>query len=108
VRAPFRRFLAGLLLSCFSVFLIPEEFVHALYGHTDTQEQASDSGKNSVGTHHIHCSFLTYEASHFISSSIQNCPAVTENSFSFTSVKEEQQGISFSGFPSLRGPPQLF
>jgi len=108
VRVSFRRLLASILLTCFSVYLIPEEFVHALYGHTDTQEHFSDTGKNSIGTHHIHCSFLTYEASQFVSSSVQSCPAVIENSFSFIAVVSEQQGISFSGFPSLRGPPQQF
>jgi hypothetical protein len=107
VRSQFRRLVATFLLAGFSVFLIPTEFIHALYGHTDTHENFSGSGKNAVSTHHIHCSFLTYEASQFISSSIQSCPAVSEKSFSFAIAEAEQQAISFSGFPSLRGPPQL-
>jgi len=107
VRPHFRRLVASILLAGFSVFLIPKEFVHALYGHTDTQEAFLAKGKNAIGKEHIHCSFLTYEASLFLSSSIQNCPAVTENSFSFTTIEAEQAGILFSDFPSLRGPPQV-
>jgi len=107
VRSHFRRFVATFLLAGFSVFLVPKEFVHALYGHTDTQENYSAPGKNAVGTHHIHCSFLTYDASQFISSSIQDFPASNENHFSFVIVAAEQAGISFPNFPSLRGPPQV-
>jgi hypothetical protein len=107
MRPQFSKLIASVLLGIFSVFLIPKEFVHALYGHTDTHEIVSVGSDKTIGAHHIHCGFLTYEASLFTIASSTHCPDVSDFSFSFTAIPSEQAGVTFACHPSLRGPPAL-
>ncbi|MBI3511010.1 MAG: hypothetical protein HY064_10130 [Bacteroidetes bacterium] len=94
------------LLVCFSVFLIPQEFVHALYGHTDTHHAPTGAGeKNTWSKKHIHCSFLTYEGSAFISSD-HAAGSFTQNFFFFLPDADFNcPGLIFPSLPAPRGPP---
>jgi hypothetical protein len=105
LRSHFTKLIASILLGVFSVFLIPKEFVHALYGHTDTQETVCIGHAKAIGTHHTHCDFLTYEASLFTLASATNCPHSAEHYFAFSIVSSERAGVTFACHPSLRGPP---
>jgi hypothetical protein len=107
VRNFFSRCLATILLAAFSAYLVPNELVHALYGHEDTHETACSSDVNTIGTHHIHCDFLSYEASLYTASSFTTCPVSYEHAFAFISLEAEQAGVTFACHPSLRGPPAL-
>jgi hypothetical protein len=107
VRNYFSRFIATILLAAFSAYLVPNEFVHALYGHEDTHETACSTEENTVGVQHIHCDFLSYEASLFTVTSTTTCPVSFERVFAFLSPEAEHEGITFTYHPSLRGPPAL-
>jgi hypothetical protein len=107
VRQSFNRFIATILLAAFSAYLVPNEFVHALYGHEDTHEAACANDVNAIGVQHIHCDFLSYEASLYTVSSVTTCPVSSEHAFAFISLEAEHAGITFACHPSLRGPPAL-
>ncbi|MDQ3110922.1 MAG: hypothetical protein M3R17_13600 [Bacteroidota bacterium] len=103
----FGRFIATILLAAFSAYLVPNELVHALYGHEDTHETACNTNENTVGEQHIHCSFLSYEASLYTASSFTNCPVSFDCAFAFIAPEAVHAGIRFTFCPSLRGPPAL-
>lgn len=107
MRKLFNRFIAGLLLAAFSVFLVPGELVHALYGHEDTRENSCIPGAKTVGAQHVHCSFLSFESPVYTHASVTTCPVSSGHSFAFTAAAPENAGIVFSSHPSLRGPPAL-
>ena len=103
----FGRFTALVLLAAFSVYLVPDELVHALYGHEDTHEVACTTNEAAIGTQHIHCSFLSYEAALYTASSITKCPVSFECAFAFITPEAAHAGVTFTFCPSLRGPPAL-
>jgi hypothetical protein len=107
VRNFFGRFIATILLAAFSAYLVPDELVHALYGHEDTHEIPCSPTEDAVGTQHIHCGFLSYEASLYTASSFTKCPVSFERAFAFIAPEAEHAGVTFTFCPSLRGPPAL-
>lgn len=107
MRNYFSRFIATILLAAFSAYLVPSGLVHLLYDHEDTHEHAGSTKESTVDVAHIHCEFLSYEASLFTVTSITTCPASFERAFAFTSPEAEQEEITFTFCPSLRGPPAL-
>jgi hypothetical protein len=107
VRHFINRLFAVLLLASFSAFLVPNELVHALYGHKDTCENSSEHARETVGTQHIHCDFLSFEAPVYTHASASACPVSFDHAFAFAATEEEQGGIIFSFHPSLRGPPAM-
>ncbi|MCX6310305.1 MAG: hypothetical protein NT084_01545 [Bacteroidetes bacterium] len=105
MRPRLTKHIATILLGIFSVFLIPKEFVHALYWHTDTHESVGPIGTTSISSHHIHCSFLSYEASLFNSESSANCPKSFPHCFIFSIIEHKTVFQIAACIPSLRGPP---
>lgn len=101
----FTKLIACCLLGVFSVFLIPKEFVHALYGHKDSIEKITITGNHAIGKQHTHCDFLSFEASLFTLANSTHCPTSIELKFAFAIAPAEQNAIVFNHFPSLRGPP---
>jgi hypothetical protein len=81
VRNYFGRFIATILLAAFSAYLVPEELVHACYGHEDTHEASCSTKEHAVGTQHIHCDFLSYEASLYTAASFTSCPVSYDRAF---------------------------
>ena len=107
MRNYFSRFIATILLAAFSAYLVPNEFVHAFYGHEDTHEAACSPNEKTVGEQHIHCDFLSYEADLFTVASSTQFPASFDHVFAFISLEAEHAGVTFTYRPSLRGPPAL-
>lgn len=107
MRNYFSRFIATILLAAFSAYLVPNEFVHAFYGHDDTHEAACSATEKTVGVQHIHCDFLSYEADLFTVASSTTCPASFDHVFAFILPEAAHAGITFTYCPSLRGPPAL-
>ncbi|MEO5643455.1 MAG: hypothetical protein ABIQ40_11890 [Bacteroidia bacterium] len=101
----FSRCTAILLLAVFSACLVPNEFVHALYGHEDTHENPCSANEQTIGIQHIHCDFLSYEASLYTAASLTICPVSFDRAFQFISAEALHAGITFTYYPSLRGPP---
>lgn len=101
----FRTYVSSLLLACFSVFIIPNELVHALYGHDDTKHEAVAGASRSIGEQHIHCAFLTYEAPSFYQAAdiITPAPAAVKYEFAVAETKSDYTSSSFYSY--LRGPP---
>ena len=106
VKSQVHKSIAVILLAVFSVYLIPKELVHAMYGHHDTVDVVVDAhaGK-AIGKHHLHCDFLFFEASLFTVTSTAACPFAGEHAFAFLLTPVEQPAICPTLFPSLRGPP---
>ncbi|HTL80604.1 MAG TPA: hypothetical protein VL651_02805 [Bacteroidia bacterium] len=100
-----RTYISALLLACFSVFIIPNELVHALYGHEDTKHKAIAGAARSLSEHHVHCSFLTYEAPSFYFSSQLTIPVSSETAFNFQINDARSNFTSTPDYSFLRGPP---
>jgi|WetSurMetagenome_2_1015567.scaffolds.fasta_scaffold353596_1 hypothetical protein len=59
-----KNFLSFLFLLLISVFIVPKEFIHSLYGHEDTT-CFSHQGR-TIEAKHQHCEILKYHAPVFV------------------------------------------
>ncbi len=107
MRSRFHTLVAAVLVACFSVYLVPNELVHALYGHEDTHHHECETpgGPSAVSTHHTHCDFLSYEGDLFTAASSTDCPVSSEHAFAFFIAETAHAGNPAAVVHSPRGPP---
>lgn len=93
------------LLLIVSLFIVPVELIHDLYGHEDTV-CLPHTGKTIESKHH-HCDILKYHAPSFIENSIIK---YSDKLFGFTIKSATEYSYIFSRIFSsflLRGPPTV-
>lgn len=56
-----KKFIALFCLLTLSVFIVPKEFIHSLYGHKDTIDIIFKDHSKHFEKTHIHCSILKLE-----------------------------------------------
>ncbi len=106
LRKPIALFL--ILVLCF--YIVPKEFIHELYGHTDTTDSAAESSSTaksplSLSSQHTHCELLNFETTVFYTQDNQPVIAVQAIAFYFQSPTHDNSIRNCHAFISLRGPP---
>jgi hypothetical protein len=106
LRKPISLFL--ILVLCF--YIVPKEFIHAFYGHTDTADcttESSSCAKSplSLSSQHTHCELLNFETTVFYTQ--DNQPVITAQAiaFYFQPQTHDNPVRYCHAFVSLRGPP---
>jgi hypothetical protein len=56
-----KRYIAFFCLVTIAVFIVPKEFIHSLYGHTDTIDVFQKDNVIQFEKQHRHCEILKYE-----------------------------------------------
>lgn len=100
-----KNYISLFLLLIVSLFIVPVELFHDLYGHEDTV-CLSHTGKTIENKHH-HCDILKYHAPSFIENSIIT---YSDKPFDFTLKSPTEYSYIFSKVFStflLRGPPTV-
>lgn len=103
-----KRIVASLLLICFSVFIVPNELIHALYDHEDSHHGiAFPHGKNVIDARHVHCAFLTYEGSSFTTHEFVAIPSPSISDLEFILAPATHAGFEKDPLCIFRGPPAV-
>lgn len=99
-------FISVVMISVFTLYLIPHEFVHVFYDHEDTEHSdfAHHSG-TSISHIHVHCDFLCTEIADFVPAKEHRAPE-TFVSLQHNYADVEVQSIRvLTSLRESRGPP---
>jgi hypothetical protein len=100
--------IALFLLFALSVYIVPKEFIHALYGHEDTADHSGTQSINAphtLSTRHLHCGLLNFETDLFHTPDALPDLSDQDAYYSFLSSPIQSGKNSVLLFVSLRGPP---
>lgn len=102
-----RQYIAVFFLLTISLFIVPKEYIHDIYGNDDTKDiQSKDA--SFTNTHH-HCQILNYNTPNYI---FQHKAFLLPVSFVEQAILPYRQFsyiIPFSTYFNLRAPPaELF
>jgi hypothetical protein len=98
---------ALLALLFFAVHLLPQEMLHSLFPHNDTEDCIIDNSKISVSSQHIHCSFEQIEGIGIEPETIGFTPLIVSHSFSHPQYKTAPAVAEQPLCLFLRGPPRI-
>jgi hypothetical protein len=102
------RALACFLLAVLSFYIVPKEFVHALFGHEDTTDPVSFYANQStaaISNQHTHCELLNFETDFFYGYAPEP-PSVSGGIlFYYYSLPLNSSGLPPAAYICLRGPP---
>lgn len=96
------------MITVFTLYLIPHEFVHVFYDHEDTEHGAFDHhNSTSISRIHVHCDFLSTEIADFVSTKEHRTPET------FVNLQHHYAGVDvqcirvLTALRESRGPPAL-
>lgn len=108
-----KKYICIFLLLELAVFIVPKEFIHSFYGHTDTVHEEDQHAHCMAGTQqlpqldnpHQHCWILTFNAPVYLYKIkiFQFAVSFTQQVFAVTTFKN--YCYRYKDLPSLRGPP---
>lgn len=100
---------AWLAMLLFAVHLLPQELIHELFPHNDTEHEITSvaTAGTSVGHAHVHCTFEQIEGESCAAHEFIFTPVIAAHSFAHAALVIRPVFLTEPSFLFLRGPPQL-
>lgn len=98
---------AVIVLLLFTIHLLPQELLHSLFPHNDTEDCAVVNYKVSVSSEHKHCNFEQLEGTGIAEEELLFTPVISSHSFAHPFYKTAEAVAEQPLNLFLRGPPQI-
>ncbi|MCA6361866.1 MAG: hypothetical protein IM638_02425 [Bacteroidetes bacterium] len=100
---------AWVAMLLFAVHLLPQELIHELFPHNDTEHEITAVSKagTTIGHAHVHCTFEQLEGESCAAHEFIFRPVIAAHSYAHAALVVSPVFLSEPSFLFLRGPPQL-